>query len=85
VQCKQCHWIIIDKSKWGKDPKTGKPFSFSTTGQLHLNKIIGDSRTGKSEQHKACAGCHPHKAQVELESANCQFCHAERTTDKEYW
>jgi hypothetical protein len=80
VQCKQCHWIVVDKARWG-DKR-----SYSSLADLHLNKIIGDKpNDSRSMQHEACAGCHPHTSQVKLRGGNCQYCHVERTVPEPYW
>lgn len=80
VQCQQCHWMVSDKRGWVRGA------SFSNLAELHTNKIIGDPTTSDlNKQHAACGGCHPHKAQIELATAQCEFCHAVRTSQEPYW
>jgi hypothetical protein len=84
VQCRTCHWIVTDQKSWTSDTR------YSNLADLHVNKLIGDPTTSDmNRQHAACAGCHPHKAQVELATAACEYCHAIRTTDpakqEPYW
>lgn len=79
VQCKKCHWMVADKRAWTKA-------AFSNLADLHINKIIGDPTTSDvNRQHAACGGCHPHNKQIELATAECNFCHAVRTTQEPYW
>ena len=79
MQCGKCHYIVTNKSAWA-----GR--TYSSVGDLHLNKIIGDKPNDtRSMQHGACAGCHPHDTQVKLRGGNCQYCHAERTVQEPYW
>ena len=81
VQCRTCHWIVTDTKAW---KIAGK--SYSNLADLHVNKIIGDpTKSEMDKQHAACASCHPHKAQVELATAQCQYCHAIRTSKEPYW
>jgi hypothetical protein len=84
VQCKACHFIVIDKNGWTK----GR--TFNSVADLHVNKIIGNAFNDTNDmQHAACSGaksCHKHEAQVDINSsgAACTYCHAARTKSEPF-
>jgi len=75
VQCKTCHYIVADASKWGV-----LGAKYEAISDLHIYKIITGKGT-KDEQHVSCSGkgtCHVHEKLVELKYAEhqCDYCHA---------
>jgi hypothetical protein len=69
VQCVSCHFIVGDKSQWGRR-------RYVSLSDLQVNPIIWNK---KDQQHESCgrvAACH--KRDVDpVAGAKCNLCHAE--------
>ena len=72
VQCVSCHFIVGDKSQWGKKRR------YVSLADLQMNPIIWNTN---DQQHESCgrvAACH--KRDVDpVSGARCNLCHAEKS------
>jgi hypothetical protein len=72
VQCVSCHFIVGDKSQWGKKRR------YVSLADLQVNPIIWNTN---DQQHESCgrvAACH--KRDVDpVSGARCNLCHAEKS------
>jgi len=71
VQCVSCHYIVGDRSQWGKR-------RYDSLIDLQVNPIIWNA---KDQQHESCgrvAACH--KRDVDpVSGAKCNLCHADKS------
>jgi hypothetical protein len=72
VQCVYCHFVVGDKTQWGKNR------DYRSLDHLRANPIIWNAR---DKQHESCgrsSACH--KKDVDpVSGANCGLCHAEKS------
>ena len=72
VQCAACHYMIGDKTKWGKR-------RYQTLHDLHLEPVIDNSQ---DREHKSCGrstACHKVDVDAARAGAKCTLCHAEKS------
>jgi len=72
VQCAACHYMIGDKSKWGRR-------RYQTLHDLHTEAVIDNSQ---DREHKSCGrstACHKVDVDAARAGAKCTLCHAEKS------
>jgi hypothetical protein len=72
VQCAACHYMIGDKTTWGRR-------RYQTLLDLHTEPVIDNLQ---DREHKSCGGaaaCHRADVDAARTGARCSLCHAEKS------